>query len=154
PNATLMHGCVVAIGWPTVGWPGNENGLLSGEAGGPPAASSINVAVGNTLTEALAALVARHNNLPNEARILEGFLLGSLADLEQPDGRARLDALLQAAAFSSLDGGSTTETINIPAMPDTPPPLPNPVQPGPGVFAGQVGATNAQATNFASGKFA
>jgi hypothetical protein len=153
PNATLMHGCVVAIGWPTVGWPGNENGLLSGESGGPPAASSINVAVGNTLTEALAALVARHNNLPDEARILEGFLLGSLADLEQPDGRARLDVLLQAASFGSLDGGSTTETIDIPAMPDTPPPLPNPVQPGPGVFSGQVAATNAQTTNFQSGKF-
>ncbi len=153
PNATLVHGCVVAIGWPTVGWPGNETGLLSGESGGPPAASAINVAVGNTLTEALAALVAKHNGLPDEARILEGFLLSSLADLEQPDGRARLDALLQATAFASIDGGSTTETINIPAMPDTPPPLPNPVQPGPGVFAGSVAASNAQQTAFTSGKF-
>jgi hypothetical protein len=156
PNATLMHGCVVAIGWPTVGWAGNENGLLSGESGGPPPASSINVAVGNTLTEALAALVAQHNNRPDEARILEGFLLSSLADLEQPDGRARLDALLQATAFGSLDGGFTTETINIPAMPDIPPPLPNPVQPGAGVFAGQraaAAAASAQDNNFKSGKF-
>ena len=153
PNATLMHGAVVAIGWPGVGWPGNENGLLSGESGGPPAASAINVAVGNTLTEALAALVAQHNNLPDEARILEGFLLSSLSDLEQPDGRARLDALLQASAFASLDGGFTTETITIPAMPDTPPPLPNPVNPGPGVFAGQVAATSALDTAFNSGIF-
>lgn len=153
PNATLMHGCVVAIGWPNVGWPGNENGLLSGESGGPPAASAINVSVGNTLTEALAALVAKHNNLPDEARILEGFLLSSLSDLEQPDGRARLDALLQATTFGSIDGGSTTETINIPAMPDTPPPLPNPVQPGPGVFPQSVPATNAQQSAFTSGKF-
>lgn len=153
PNATLMHGCTVAIGWPTVGWPGNENGLLSGESGGPPAASAINVAVGNTLTEALAALVAQHNNRPDEARILEGFLLSSLSDLEQPDGRARLDALLQATAFGSLDGGFTTETITIPATPDLPPPLPNPVQPGPGVFAGQVAKSNAQDTAFSSGKF-
>ena len=158
PNATLMHGSVVAIGWPNVGWPGNENGLLSGESGGPPAASAINVAVGNTLTEALAALVAQHNNLPDEARILEGFLLNSLSDLEQPDGRARLDALLQATAFSSLDGGYTMETINIPAMPDTPPPLPNPVQPGVGVFTQQAAAAqaeqqSAQQTAFMSGKF-
>ena len=159
PNATLMHGSVVAIGWPTTGWPGNETGLLSGESGGPPAASAVNVAVGNTLTEALAALVAQHNSLPDEARILEGFLLSSLADLEQPDGRARLDALLQATAFSSLDGGFTTETINIPAMPDTPPPLPNPVQPGPGVFTQQAAAAaaeasqNAQQVNFNSGRF-
>ncbi|HEY1986685.1 MAG TPA: hypothetical protein VGG85_14815 [Terracidiphilus sp.] len=141
PNATIMHGSVVAIGWPGVGWPGNENGLLSGESGGPPAASAINVVVGNTLTEALAALVAKQNGLPDEARILESFLLGSLSDLEQPDGRARLDALLQATAFGSLaDGDPNKETINIPAMPDTPPPLPNPVQPGTGVFTQQAAA--------------
>jgi len=153
PNATLTHGSVVAIGWPNAGWPGNETGILSGESGGPPAASAINVSVGNTLTEALAALIARHNNRPDEAQILEGFLLGSLADLEQPDGRARLDALLQASSFASLDGGYTTETINIPAMPDTPPPLPNPVQPGPGIFPQAVAPSNFHDTAFASGRF-
>jgi hypothetical protein len=153
PNASLMHGSVVAIGWPNLGWPGNENGLLSGESGGPPAASAINVAIGNTLTEALAALIVQHNKRPDEARILEAFLLSSLSDLEQPDGRARLDALLQANAFASLDGGYTTETINIPAMPDTPPPLPNPVQPGPGVFAHAVAPTTFHETAFASGRF-
>ena len=153
PNATLMHGSIVAIGWPNLGWPGNESGLLSGESGGPPAASAVNVAIGNTLTEALAALIAQHNNRPDEARILEAFLLSSLADLEQPDGRTRLDALLQASAFASLDGGYTTETINIPAMPDTPPPLPNPVQPGPGVFPQAVAPTTFHETAFASGLF-
>jgi hypothetical protein len=154
PNATLMHGSVIAIGWPGIGWAGNETGLLSGEIGGPPSASSVNVAVGNTLTEALAALVAQHNNKPDEARILEGFLLSSLADLEQPDGRARLDVLLHSNSFASMDGGYTTETINIPAMPDTPPPLPNPVQPGPGVFASQFAkAANVQKSAFQSGKF-
>jgi hypothetical protein len=60
---------------------------------------------------------------------------------------------LQATAFGSLDGGFTTETITIPATPDLPPPLPKPVQPGPGVFAGQVAATNALDTAFNSGKF-
>ena len=154
PNATLMHGSVVAIGWPGLGWPGNETGLLSGEVGGPPAASAVNVAVGNTLTEALAALVAQNNSKPDEARILEGFLLSSLADLEQPDGRARLDVLLHSTAFASMDGGYTTETINIPAMPDTPPPLPNPVNPAPGVFASQAAqAANVQKSSFQSGKF-
>lgn len=153
PNATLFYGSVVAIGWPTIGWPGNENGLLSGESGGPPAASGINIAVGNTLTEALAALIAQHNNRPDEAPLLEAFLLSSLSDLEQPDGRARLDALLQANAFASIDGGYTQETINIPAMPDTPPPLPNPVQPGPGVFPQAVAPTSFHETAFASGLF-
>jgi hypothetical protein len=153
PNATLMHGAIVAIGWPATGWPGNEGGLLAGESGGPPAASSINVSVGNTLTEALAALIAQHNNQPDQARILEAFMLSSLTDLEQPDGRARLDALLHATSFGSLDGGSTSETINIPAMPDNPPTLPNPVQPGPGVFAQAVKPTRFTETAFTSGLF-
>jgi len=153
PNATLAHGSVVALGWPGVGWPGQEDGLLSGESGGPPDASAINVAVGCTLTEALAALIAKQNGRPDEARILEAFLLSSLADFEQPDGRARLDALLHASAFASLDGGSTTETIQIPAMPDTPPPLPNPVQPGPGVFPHAVAPTTFHQTAFSSGLF-
>ncbi len=134
PNATLFHGSVVAIGWPGIGWGGNENGILSGESGGPPPASSINVAAGNTITEALAALVALKNETPGEARILEAFLLGGLSALNEANGRAEVDALLHANSFASLDGGSTTEQLWIPQMPDTPPPLPNPVDPGPGVF--------------------
>ncbi|MGA8043258.1 MAG: hypothetical protein WCA37_10675, partial [Terracidiphilus sp.] len=153
PNATLIHGAVVALGWPQVSIPGFERGLLGGEVGGPPSASAINVAVGNTLTEALATLVAQHNGKPQEAAILEAFMLSSLAELEHPDGRTRLDALLHANAFGSLDGGYTEETINIPAMPDTPSPLPNPVQPGPGVFAGAVAPSNFKDNGFKSGIF-
>lgn len=134
PNATLFHGSVVAIGWPGIGWPGNENGLLSGEGGGPPAASSITVAAGNTLTEALAALVAAKNKSPGEEQILEAFLLGALNDLNEPNGRAAVDSLLHQNSFGSLSGGSTTEQVWVPQMPDTAPALPNPVTPGPGVF--------------------
>ncbi len=137
PKATLFHGSVVAIGWPGIGWPGNETGLLSGESGGPPAASSITVAAGNTLTEALAALVAQNNNSPDEAQILEAFLLGALNDLNEANGRAAVDALLHNNSFASISGGSTSEQLWIPQMPDTPPALPNPVNPGPGVFPSQ-----------------
>ena len=152
PSAMLVHGSVVAIGWPGTGWPGNETGLLSGESGGPPDASAVSVAVGNTLTEALAALLASQNKRPDEARLFESFLLSSLSDLEHPDGRARLDALLHASAFGSLDGGFGMETINIPAMPDTPPPLPNPVEPGPGVFAHAAAPANFRDRGFKSGR--
>jgi hypothetical protein len=137
PNATLFHGSVVAIGWPGIGWPGNENGLLSGESGGPPAASSITIAAGNTLTEALAALVAQNNNAPDQAEILEAFLLGALNDLNEANGRAAVDSLLHNNSFASLDGGSTTEQLWVPQMPDTAPALPNPVTPSPGVFSSQ-----------------
>jgi hypothetical protein len=134
PKATLCHGSVVAIGWPGLGWPGNERGVLSGEVGGAPAAASVNVAMGNTMAEALAALVAQKNKSPQEARILEAFMCGVLPELDHPDGRARLDDQLHASTFASIDGGHTTETIWIPQVPDNPSPLPKPVTPGPGVF--------------------
>ncbi len=152
PNATLFHGSVVAIGWPQVGWPGNENGLLSGEQGGAPPASGINVAVGNTIPEALAALVAQKNQSPDEARILEAFLLGVLPQLNEENGRATVDAALHASSFASQDGGYTTEQLWIPQMPDTPPPLPNPVTPSPGVFANQAKVAYQQQA-FQSGQF-
>ncbi len=146
PSATIYHGAVVGIGWPGVGWPGNEGGLLadparpgvaSGEFGGPPPAGSINVVVGNTITEALGALVARTNNKPEEARILEAFLLGSLNELDKPDGQAQIDDLLHSVSFATRDGGFVTETIRQPAMPATPPPPPTPTTPDPGVFRSQ-----------------
>jgi hypothetical protein len=152
PNATLFHGSVVAIGWPQLGWPGNENGLLSGEQGGPPAASGITVAVGNTIPEALSALVAQKNQSPDEARILEAFLLGVLPQLNEANGRPTVDAALHASSFASLDGGSTTEQLWIPQMPDTPAPLPNPVTPSPGIFSNQAKVAYQQQA-FQSGQF-
>ena len=111
PELTLYHGSAVAIGWPSFGWSDMPNGVLSGEFGGPPKASDVNVMVGTTQTDALASLVAKARSNPDEARMLEAFVLGSLSDFDQPDGPARTDALLQASAFFSRDGGSETEQI-------------------------------------------
>ncbi len=144
PQGSFYHGSVVGIGWPAVGWAGLETGLLGpppgqdgGEFGGPPAASSINVAVGNTITEALGALVARANNSPQEAQMLEAYLLGALSEIDQAGGQADIDDLLHSAAFATRDGGSVTDTIVQPPMPDLPPAKPTPVTPDPGVFANQ-----------------
>jgi hypothetical protein len=144
PTATIYHGAVVGIGWPGIGWPGNPSGLLgdpgsdgvtSGEFGGPPPAQEISVTVGNTITEALASLVAAANKAPDEARVLEAFLLGSLAELDKPDGPAKTDDMLHSASFATRDGGFVTEEIQVPARPATPAPPPAPVAPQPGVFA-------------------
>ncbi len=147
PAGSFYHGSVVGIGWPGVGWPGVPDGILgkppttvgtaAGEFGGPPPASGINVAVGYTITEALAALVARANNSPQEATMLEAYLLGALSEVDKADGQATIDALLHSAAFTTRDGGSGTEEIQQPPMPDLPPPTPAPVIPDPGVFANQ-----------------
>lgn len=146
PTGSFYHGCVVGIGWPGIGWPGAPNGLLGsadrpgadgGEFGGPPPASAINVVVGNTITEALAALVAHTNGSPEEATMLEAYLLGALNEVDKPDGQANIDSLLHAASFATRDGGYVTETIVQPPMPDLPPKPPSPVTPDPGVFAWQ-----------------
>ncbi|MBV9766214.1 MAG: hypothetical protein JOZ48_15315, partial [Acidobacteriaceae bacterium] len=151
PAGSFYHGSVVGIGWPGVGWPGVQDGILgqppdragttAGEFGGPPPASGINVAVGNTITEALAALVARANNSPQEATMLEAYLLGALSEVDKADGQANIDALLHSAAFATRDGGFVTEQIQQPPMPDLPPATPAPVIPNPGVFANQQQST-------------
>src|SRR5207244_10819595 len=122
------------LGWPGIGWPGRENGLLSEETGGPPPSSEVSVAVGNTQTEALASLVAAANHSPEEATLLEAFLLGALGEVEQPDGHVRIDARLHASSFGSLPGGEVMETVWEPPV-STPAQLPeNPVVTGKSVF--------------------
>ncbi|HKD78090.1 MAG TPA: hypothetical protein VKH81_00245 [Candidatus Angelobacter sp.] len=145
PKLSFYHGAVVGIGWPGVGWPGVPDGVLGkppqalgtagGEFGGAPQASSIHVAVGNTLTEALGALVAQANKSPQEAQMLEAFLLGGVAEVDKADGQAQVDALLHAASFATRDDGFTSEDIQQPPMPDLAPPKPAPVTPDPGIFA-------------------
>ena len=124
PQSTIFQGSCVGIGWPGIGWDGNPNGLLSGEAGGVPAADKINVAVGETITEAMAALVGNATGSTKEARVVEAFQLGALAELDAADGQARLDSSVHAAAFGSIPGGTVTERVWQP--PTGPPPVSEP----------------------------
>lgn len=127
PRAVLLHGAAVGIGWP------NSSG--GAEVGGPPAASEIKVGVGNTLAEAIGTLVARANSAPAQAAIVEALQLGVIRELEQPDGRAKLDLAVHASSFASLSGGdATTESIDIAPSGPPPGPPPNPPPPAPGVF--------------------
>jgi hypothetical protein len=134
PSQIVCHGSVVGIGWPGIGFPGSEDGLLSGEIGGPPPVDDIKVAYGNTLTEALSALVAHTNNNPREGRVLEAFMLGAMQEFDQPDGISRVDARLHANTFGSLPGGEVEETITIPGSGAGPRIPANPVTPKPGIF--------------------
>ncbi len=111
PELTLYHGAVVGIGWPGRGLSVAPDGLLGGEVGGPPAASEIKVALGNTSTEALAAMLGASTGRPEQARLLEAALLGAMDEVDQPDGAARLDARLHSTGFASLPGGEVTDTI-------------------------------------------
>ena len=151
PQLTVYHGAAVAIPWPGTGWEGMPQGILSGEFGGPPSAAKVNVIVGTTPTDALSSVVAKVRGNPDEARLLEAFMLGSLSDFDQADGPALTDALLQANGFFSRDGGMTTEQIWIPAMPPLNPATPatTPTPQGSGIFSNQpvAAVSNAKAQN-------
>jgi len=145
PQMCLLHGAVVGIGWPGIGWEGNPTGVWNPktldssigqeEPGGPPNPSSIRVAMGNTITEALARLVATGDNRPDETRILEAFQLNALSLLNEADGAARVDSLLHARQFGSVPGKQYQETIWQPPTSVNQAPPANPPQPGPGTFA-------------------
>jgi hypothetical protein len=159
PQLTILHGSVIGIGWPGIGWEGNPTGVwnpksldtsVGGEVGGPPPASSISVAVGNTITETLARLVATGVNRPDETRILEAFQLHALNVLNEPDGAARVDSLLHSIEFGSLPGGEGTETIFQPPTSVNQAPPANPPEPGPGVFGRYQHASFTNAVNHLS----
>ena len=129
PTGLLCHGSVVGIGWPEAGFPFAEDGLLGSAAGGPPAPSETRVAFGSTPTDALGALMvgflAAAQGVPtddvmSEDRMLEAFQLGLLAEIDQPDGRARLDAGLHASAFHQTPGGQVTDHVPPPEAPAAP----------------------------------
>ncbi len=141
PNATLLHGAVVGIDWP-----GSADTV---EVGGPPDPATVVVTAGDTMAEAMAALIVKANGTPAEAPIVEALQLGALAELEQPDGRAQLDAQLHATSFGSLSGGpATTEPVTI--APSGPPPASSPATatPGSGVFANQLAAAETGPAGF------
>jgi len=148
PQMTILHGAVVGVGWPGIGWDGNPTGVWNPNAiklnvanptivdpvGGPPDPSTIKVAIGNTVTEALAKLVAVDQNRSDETRILEAFQLNALQTLNEPDGAAQVDSLLHFNAFGSLPGGEITEKMWQPPTSVNEAPPANPPAPDLGVF--------------------
>jgi hypothetical protein len=124
PTGMLLHGAAVDVD------------LAGATTGGPPLAGDMRVALGATASEALAALVAQANQDPDQERTVEALQLGVLHELDQPDGRARLDVVLHASAFGSLPGGpDDIEQIWEPPVPAQPDPPSTPGKPGAGVFA-------------------
>ncbi len=130
PTGCVLHGAVVGIDWP-----GSAD---TAEIGGPPSPATVTVAAGNTMAEAIAAIIATANQAPDQAAIVEALQLGVVKELDQPDGRAELDVALHASSFASQPGGPAgTEPVTIaPSGPPQAPPS-DPPPPGPGIFAAQ-----------------
>ncbi|HVE77347.1 MAG TPA: hypothetical protein VNA89_00670 [Gemmatimonadaceae bacterium] len=105
PRQLLCHGMVYDIAW-------NRNGGQYNTAeSGPPAAKSVGVAVGNTNVEAMSALLANRGQTPDLEKVYAAFHSGLLAELDEPDGLSRLEAMLHSDDFASTPGGFVTETI-------------------------------------------
>jgi hypothetical protein len=128
PTGCVLHGAVVGIDWPGTG--------EGAEAGGPPDPATVTVAAGNTMAEAMAAVIATVNQAPGQAALVEALQLGVVKELDQPDGRAELDVQLHTSSFASQPGGPPgTEPVTIaPSGPPQAPPS-DPPAPGPGIFA-------------------
>ena len=139
PQQTVCHGAAVGIGWPTDSWSGNERDGLSTSAGGAPDAASVNVALAATSGEALGTVVAKATGSPDDIRLVEAFSVHVIGQLDQPDGRAKLDDALHTAGFGSVPGGEVSEVIRDPPVPPAPPLPSTPGTPGPGVFADRAG---------------
>jgi hypothetical protein len=125
PRGLLLHGSVVGIGWPDAGWPGAEGGLLGTGQGGPPDPAQTRVAFGATMTDALGALMvgflAAAEGVPqdvaqSEDRMLEAFQLGVLTEIDEPDGRTRLDARLQADGFQAIASSQQASNVGGPVQ--------------------------------------
>lgn len=93
PTQSLFHGSVVGISWP-------QAAASSAEVGGPPPSGAVKVALGTTPGDAFATLVGA------DAELLAAFAHGALADIDGPDGPARVADRIHDAGFVSRQGGA------------------------------------------------
>lgn len=105
PRQLLCHGAVYDVAW------GGRGGGFDHAGAGVPPPGSVGLAVGNTASQALAALAAHESGDPSMARLLDAFATGALSDLSQESGLARLESQLHAEDFSSLPGGFVVDQI-------------------------------------------
>ncbi|HLL00121.1 MAG TPA: kelch repeat-containing protein [Myxococcaceae bacterium] len=119
PATSVYHGAAVAIGWPDMHWPG-DGGILGAELDARPEPGTVDVALGQTVAEALAALTSdTSGGTSGAARLLEGLYGAALPVLSEPDAPARLDTALHLARFSARPSSSTSEVIWQPASPSS-----------------------------------
>ena len=83
------------------------------------------LALGNTATEALVALLKARGFGDSDAELLEAFALDLLGVLQQPGGTAILDRELHRSWFGAATGGVEWEIVDSPTDPAAPPPPPS-----------------------------
>jgi hypothetical protein len=105
PTQSLFHGLIYGVNWQTTSVPERVNSTPE----------QMQVAVGNTSIDALAAIVSLQAKTPahgaREAELLEAFQYNFLRTLDQTDGRAQLDLQIRQAAFGSVPGGTFWQIV-------------------------------------------
>ena len=135
PTVSVYHGVAVSIGWPDESWPGDGESL-GRELDARPAADGVDIAVGQNLAGAMAALTTTAEDSPDYARLLEGLFTSALPELSQPDGAVRLDTVLHQALFGSHPAAASSEWIWQPGEAGPQPPPTPPVSGTPSEPAG------------------
>lgn len=113
PSQSVYHGMAVSIGWPDPHWINDKSGILGTEPDLRPASEAIEVVLGETLTEAIAALITPEGASPELNNILEGTLKGIIGDPTNPDGPATLDTALHVSRFGSKPSGKQLFSIDM-----------------------------------------
>jgi hypothetical protein len=122
PAASVLGGAGAVIKLPKPTWPQQSiyHGTLysvplSGSGFDPkPSADAIEVGIGGTSSEALSSLMAESVDEQEDGareQLLNALQYGIIAELETPDGPARLNEETHRRAFESQPGGFTTERI-------------------------------------------
>jgi hypothetical protein len=112
PSRSVYHGMAVSIGWPDAAWTKDAHGILGVEGDLRPAsAAGVEVGVGETLAEAIAAVVLPGDSSPDLGSMVEGVLKGALPNPSDPDGPAMLDTALHVSRFGSKPSGQLLFSI-------------------------------------------
>jgi hypothetical protein len=107
PSQTLLHGLLYDVIWDNATNPPRNDS----------SASTMQIAVGNTAIDALAAVVAQNatgDSGDSLALRLAAFQYNALAVLDQPDGTAQVELLIRRAWFGTTASG--TEWTIVPAQ--------------------------------------
>jgi Protein of unknown function (DUF3892) len=113
PTNSVYHAAALSIGWPNASWPG-DGGSLGAELDLRPDPAKVQISIGETLAEAVAALAPAAVDRA-VARLLEATIAGTLGDIATADGPATLDTALHVSRFGSTPSKSKTEYIWEPA---------------------------------------
>jgi len=106
PVTSVFHASIFGVKWQSQTIPPRDDS----------SAASMQVAVGYTAIDGLAAVIANNAGQPSGSELetkLQAFQYGVLQTLDQPDGQAQLELLIRQAWFGSAPGGTLWDIVAV-----------------------------------------